>query len=221
LAKKHRFERLESRLGRRQGGKKSNDRMLIVCEGEKTEVNYFNAIRIIKRISSAEIEVVNSPYGTTPLQIVEFAIDRFNESKAFDRVYAVFDRDDHANYHDALAKAMANAKKLKNDEGNKAPLLAIPSVPNFELWLLLHFRDVLAPMHRTEVFAELRSTAYYPSYAKNSKSVYVDTSPRIPDAIKRTEHLRTLHSAHSGTEPFSDVDILVGELQKLASRFAI
>jgi hypothetical protein len=50
VAKKHPYERNESRLSRRQGRKRPYDRMLIVCEGEKTEVNYFTAIRREKRI---------------------------------------------------------------------------------------------------------------------------------------------------------------------------
>jgi hypothetical protein len=41
--------------------------MLIVCEGEKTEVNYFKAIRREKRLPDADIEIVLSDHGTSPL----------------------------------------------------------------------------------------------------------------------------------------------------------
>ena len=44
------------------------------------------------------------------------------------------------------------------------------SVPNFELWVLLHFRDFLAPFHRNEEYASLRRPQHYPAYAKNSKT---------------------------------------------------
>lgn len=190
-----------------------------MCEGEKTEVNYFDAIRREKRLPNADIQVVPSNYGTSPLDIVQYAIDRFNDSKAFDRVYVVFDRDDHASYHNALTKAAATDKKLKNDEGKAVPFTAISSVPNFELWLLLHFRDVLAPIHRNEVYAALRLPAHYPTYAKNSTTVYADTKDRIPAATTRAEHLRTLSNAYSGTDPYTDVDVLTGELMKIAGRF--
>ncbi|MGG6898838.1 RloB family protein [Rhizobium sp. BR 315] len=220
MAKKHRFERTESRLTRKQGRKRPYDRTLIVCEGEKTEVNYFDAIRREKRLPNADIQVVPSDYGTSPLNIVEYAIDHFSESKAFDRVYVVFDRDDHASYHNALAKAEATDKKLKNDGGKAVPFTAIPSVPNFELWLLLHFRDVLAPIHRNEVYAALRLPAHYPTYAKNSKTVYADTKDRIPAATTRAVHLRGQFNAHSGVDPYTDVDVLTGELMKIAGRFA-
>lgn len=219
MAKKHRFERTESRLARRQGRKRSYDRMLIVCEGEKTEVNYFKAIRREKRLPNADIEIVPSDYGTSPLNIVEYAIDRFNNSKAFDRVYVVFDRDDHASYHNALAKAEAANKKLKNDENIAIPFMAVPSVPNFELWILLHFRDVLAPIHRTEVYAALRHADFYPAYAKNIQTVYQDTKDRLPAANDRATVLRGRFDKYDGNDPYTDVDVLTSELLKIAGRF--
>ncbi len=220
MAKKHRFERTEARLTRRPGRKRSYDRTLIVCEGEKTEVNYFEAIRREKRLPNADIRIVPSDYGTSPLNIVEYAIDLFNDTMAFDRVYVIFDRDDHPSYHNALAKAEATDKKLKSDEGKAVPFTAIPSVPNFELWVLLHFRDVLAPIHRTEVYAELRKPAHYPTYAKNSKTVHEDTKDRIPAATVRAVNLRAQFNAHSGTDPYTDADVLTGELMKIAGRFS-
>lgn len=218
MAKKHPYERNESRLSRRQGRKRPYDRMLIVCEGEKTEVNYFTAIRREKRIPNADIEIVPSDYGTAPLRIVEYGIDRFNEVKAFDRVYVVFDRDDHLSYHNALSKADAHDKKLKNDEGVKVPFQAIASVPNFELWILLHFRDVQAPMHRDEVYAELHRANHYPTYQKNSTTVYQDTKDRIPVATQRAEALREHYTKYQGDQPYTDADVLTNELLKLAGR---
>lgn len=219
MAKHHRFERQEDRIARKAGRKRPYDRMLIVCEGAKTEVNYFTAIRREKRLPNADIAIVPSDYGTAPLQIVEYAIDRFEQSKAFDRVYVVFDRDDHGSYHNALAKADATDGTLKNDLKAKIPFKAIPSVPNFELWVLLHFRDVLAPIHRDEVYAELKKQTAYPSYAKNSQTVFQDTKERIPEATARAESLRGRFTPHSGSDPYTDVDVLTGELLKIANRF--
>lgn len=193
--------------------------MLIVCEGSKTEVNYFSAIRREKRLPNADIAIVPSDYGTAPLQIVQYAIDRFLETKGFDRVYVVFDRDDHLTYHNALAKAEATNKTLKNDASAKVPFIAIASVPNFELWILLHFRDVLAPIHRDEVYAELKKPAAYPTYAKNSRTVFSDTKALIQEATARAEKLRGSFDAHDGNDPYTDADLLTGELLKIAGRF--
>lgn len=218
MAKKHKRERSEARLSRRQGKKRPYDRMLIVCEGEKTEVNYFTTIRREKRLPTADIEIVPAEYGTAPLQIVQYAIDHFIELRSFDRVYAVFDRDDHATYHNALSKAAATDKTLKNDEGAKIPFEAVPSVPNFELWLLLHFRDMFEFMHRDQVYAELRRADHYPTYTKSSTTVYTDTKDRIPVASDRAAALREQHSPHEGDQPYTGVDLLTGELLKIAGR---
>jgi hypothetical protein len=192
--------------------------MLIVCEGEKTEVNYFRAIRRELRIPSADIDVVHSEVGTEPLQVVNSAEGRFLRSRAFDRVFAVFDRDDHLTYKNALASAAALDGKLKNDEGKNVPFLAIPSVPNFEFWILLHFKNVVAFMPRLDVYAELKKAANYPTYEKSSLTVYADTKDRIPDATQRAVHLREQYSAYAGTDPYTDADILTGMMTGLAGR---
>lgn len=218
MAKSHRFERSEARLKRGKPKKRLYDRMLIVCEGAKTEVNYFRAIRRDLRIPSADIDVVHSELGTEPLQIVECAEALFRRSKAFDRIFAVFDRDDHLSYNNALAKAAALNGKLQNDEGKNVKFQAIPSVPNFEFWILLHFRDVAAFMPRGDVYAELKKASNYPTYEKGSLSVYADTKDRIPDAARRAMHLRQQYNAYSGDDPYTDVDILTGILTDIGGR---
>lgn len=218
MAKSHRFERSEARLKRGKPKKPPYDRMLIICEGEKTEVNYFRAIRRELRIPSADIEVVHSVLGTQPLQIVESAEARFRASKAFDRVFAVFDRDDHLTYNNALSRAAALDGKLKNDQKKNVSFQAIPSVPNFEFWILLHFKNVLAFMPRADVYTELKEAAHYPTYAKNSLTVYADTKHRIPDATQRAVQLRGQYTAHPGTDPYTDADVLTGIMTGLANR---
>ena len=102
--------------------------------------------------------------GTEPIQIVEYAESLFLngdeskdiQSRAFEEVYVVFDRDDHGTYHNALAKTDALHLKYKNENKQKVAFKSIVSVPCFELWLLLHFEDVYAPIHRNEVYKRLK-----------------------------------------------------------------
>lgn len=151
-------------LKRRAAKRAPYKSMLIVCEGEKTEPQYFGEIRQEHRLATANVQVWPSALGTQPLQVVDYAELLFREGdrskgilpKAFDHVYAVFDRDDHATYHQALAKADSLRDKLKNDSGEVVTFQAIASVPCFELWLLLHFEDIHAPIHRDEVYARLK-----------------------------------------------------------------
>ncbi len=137
-------------LIRKKGRRAPYDRILIVCEGSKTEPNYFNEIKQFYRLHTANVEVQHSSLGTCPLQVVKSAEELFlkgNSGKgiqklAFEKVYAVFDRDEHEEYFNARNKAKALNSKLKNDLGKKVKFIAITSVPCFELWLLLHFEDV-------------------------------------------------------------------------------
>ena len=64
------------------------DRVLIVCEGEKTEPHYFGGLRLHYRLSSANIEITRA-HGTDPMSIVSFAEARLGN---YDRAYCVFDR---------------------------------------------------------------------------------------------------------------------------------
>ena len=135
------------------------------------------------------------------------------QPRAFEQVYAVFDRDDHFSYHNALAKAVALDGKLRNDLKQPVKFKAIASVPCFELWLLLHFEDVLAPLHRTEAYQRLRQ--YLPNYDKGQASHYAHTCHSLADAIRRAEHLAELSTAHNAVEPYTDMHALVQLLTTL------
>lgn len=159
-------------LKRRAAKRGPYERILIVCEGEKTEPNYIGEIRADLRLATTNVQVWPSALGTAPAKVVEYAEKLFRagdrskgiESGAFDRVIAVFDRDDHDSYYDALSKAKSLNDRLKNDAGERASFQAIASVPCFELWLLLHFEDVQAPIHRDAVYERLKM--HVPNYDK-------------------------------------------------------
>jgi RloB-like protein len=160
----HPRERQARALARKKPKRPPFDRMLIVTEGAKTEPLYFEDIRKQKRIASAHIEVLHSALGTQPRQVVDFAHSRFLESRAFECVFAVFDRDDHSTYADALARARALDNTLRNDARQLVRFIAVPTVPCFELWLLLHYQNQLAPLHRSEALNCLRT--HIPKYER-------------------------------------------------------
>ena len=208
-------------MARKTGRRASYDRILIVSEGSKTEPHYLNEIRAKHRLSTTNVQVQPSQHGTTPLQVVEYAEHLFvngDEAKniqprAFERVYAVFDRDDHLNYHNALKKAAARDKKLFSDLGEAVRFEAVASVPCFELWLLLHFEDVLAPLRRTEVYQRLRQ--FLPDYDKGQAGHYAETRQYLNAATERAVFLATQFNAHHGTDPYTDIHSLVTRLTTL------
>lgn len=158
-------ERQRHQLERRKQVQRARcARILIVSEGSKTEPNYFDEIRIDLRLPAANIAVVPGALGTEPLQVVQYAKQVFEhgelqkgfEPRAFDQVFAVFDRDEHKTYFKALNLVQSLDGRLKNDEHKQTPFKAMASVPSFELWLLLHFEDIQHPLHRDEVMVRLK-----------------------------------------------------------------
>ena len=124
----HPRTRQANKLARRQGKRATADRILVVSEGSKTEPEYFEEIRKSLRLPTANVHVMPSEYGTPPDQVVQFAKDLFlkgNEHlkikpKAFEKVYAVFDRDDHDRYHNALSQSQIITRtNLRNDLNKK------------------------------------------------------------------------------------------------------
>lgn len=214
-------ERQQKQLERKQGRRASYDRILIVSEGSKTEPNYFREIRAAYRLHTANVEVWPSELGTAPIQVVEHTQSLFEngdrhkniQRRAFEKVYAVFDRDDHLSYHNALAQAASLDGKLRNDARHPVLFQAIASVPSFELWLLLHFEDIRAPIHRDEVMRRLKQ--YIPDYEKGAVDAYARTCAYLPLAIERAERLAQQFNAHTDPEPFTAIVELVKLLTTL------
>ena len=210
-------QQLERKLARRAG----YDRILIVSEGVKTEPNYFGEIRRVCRLHTANVEVWPCELGTAPIQVVQYAKELFEfgdkhkniQPRAFEQVYAVFDRDNHGSYFDALAMAESLDVKLKNDNKQLIRFEAITSVPSFELWLLLHYEDIQAPIHRDEVMCRLKT--YIPGYEKGATRAFSITRDRLPVATQRAQALMTKHTARSDPEPFTAIVKLVTLLTQL------
>lgn len=107
------------------------DLVLIVCEGAKTEPNYFKGFRTAYGLSNANI-IITPANHNDPMSIVRFTENRVEEED-YDKAFCVFDRDGHVNYDQALRYAAECPLVIQNR------LVVIPSVPCFEIWILLHF----------------------------------------------------------------------------------
>ncbi len=208
-------------LRRRVAQRKPADRVLIVCEGAKTEPLYFGEIRQALRLPTANVQVQPAAYGTEPLQVVSYAEALFLSGdralgiapRSFDRVVTVFDRDEHRTYHDALERVAALGGRMRSDENQRVPVEAVASVPCFELWLLLHFEDVRAPLHRDDALRRLR--VHLPGYAKGQGGQWAATQARLDVASLRAEKLAAVASAFDGEQPFTGMHTLVRRLKQL------
>ena len=214
-------ERQKWQLARKLQSRASYDRILIVSEGSKTEPNYFGEIRSAHRLHTANVVVRPGELGTAPIQVVQFAQALFEhgdrhrriQPRAFEQIYAVFDRDDHASYFDALKMAEAVDGKLRNDIKQPVRFKAVASVPCFELWLLLHYEDVHAPLHRDEVMQRLKQ--HVPGYEKGADHAFEITRGRLAIATQRAEQLSAKCNAFDAPEPYTGV----ADLVRLLTRF--
>lgn len=194
------------------------DRVLIVCEGEKTEPNYLRELLDNYELSSANVEV-DGNCDSSPSKVFEYAKLRFrDEAKrgdAFDTVYCVFDRDSHVGYYETV-QAIGAAKP-------KGTFNAITSVPCFEYWILLHYDYFTHPYARTErsspcdcVIDDLK--AFIPDYAKGSKGIFAQVMGQTDFAIANAER-SLIQANNSGADnPITLMHELVRYLRDLKLR---
>lgn len=214
-------ERQQAQLQRKIGRRASYDRILIVSEGSKTEPSYFREIRSEYRLHTANVQVQPSELGTAPIQVVQYAQrlfergdrDRSVQPRAFEQIYAVFDRDDHPSYAEALQLAGSLDRALKNDAKQLVRFRAIASVPSFELWLLLHYQDIQAPLHRREVMHRLKQ--HLRDYDKGAQHVFSRTREHLDIALARANALAAKFHAEDEPQPYTAVHELVRLLTNL------
>lgn len=212
VSKGRRHASLRQLLARRRPSRDSFPRLLVVVEGSKTEVEYFNDLRKLQRASAVDIQVVP---GGVPKSVVNKAVQlrdeaardarqRHDPSFAFDKVWCVIDVDAHPDLDEALDRASA--------QGISVAL----SNPNFELWFLLHFQDQRANIDRHAAAAACRS--HVPGYVKVMEIELL--MPRFSDASARARQLRTWQTEQGRPRgnPWTEVDALVETIAAIGSR---
>jgi hypothetical protein len=202
---------LERKLNRRA----SYDRILIICEGEKTEPLYFEEIKQFRRLQTANVKVTHGEYGTSPLQIVKFAEDECLRTKKWEDVYCVFDRDEHQHFNNALQRVNALNNKYKNEFKQSIKFTAIPSIPCFELWLLLHFITVTKESQRDEIISILRDPKRIREYGKGQSGNFMRTKDKLEIAYQNEALLKSQRNRHGNENPYTNVGQLVLRLMNL------
>lgn len=200
-------------LIRKKARRSPYDRVLIVCEGEKTEPNYFKALIDDLQLNTANIVVAKNTVGSSPHSIVDFALREYRKDKEYNRVYCVFDKDRHISYDHALDKI--RRARL----GKSHLLLATTSVPCFEFWLLLHFTytskqfDTGPGSICANVISDLKT--YLPDYEKGNMDTYTATKEKLEAAIINCKKIKK-HCENAATDmPSTKVHELVEYLKDL------
>ncbi len=225
LFKKRKAKDLDRKIGLEREYKNS---MLIVCEGEKTEPNYFKSFPV----SGVKVEVKGT--GSSNITLVNNAIeiwkDYAKEDKYFEVLWCVFDRDEFPlkNYNQAFSAIKNEQKRLNEsyeERVNRDIKIKIAySNQAFELWYLLHYYYHENGMSRSRYKAMLTSRMGR-TYRKNDPCMYEflqklaeNTSGRQGQefAIKNAAKLREKHHVHNpyNQNPCTNVDELVIELNQ-------
>lgn len=207
--------RQRAQLERKQNKRASYDRILIVCEGEKTEPFYFEEIREFYKLQTANVKVTHSTYGTSPLQIVEYSLDECLRTRKWEQVYCVFDRDDHRSFNDAIQKINTLNVKHRNDLKQPIKFTAIQSNPCFELWLLLHFECVTRHSHRNQIISLLSQADRINGYGKGQAGNFNKTKDNLKTAFQNAATLKAERDRVQTENPYTNVDELVYRLINL------
>ena len=204
----------KSLIKRPQRNLKPNKVILIVCEGEKTEKNYFQRLKEFLNLISVSIEILPSP-RSTPSKVIDYATQKVNESNEYDEVYCVIDRDTHSDFGKALDKA--DSIKLQN-----TIFEVIVSDPCFEFWVLLHFAKITPNFRATKspcvALQEHRDfKKHLPHYSKDYDFKDI-IATYLPTAIKNA---KAVNKANLSTRqsPYTQVVNLVERLQTLAKKW--
>ena len=121
-------------------------RFLIVCEGTKTEPNYFRALLRNNTSRVIDEEIRGEGQGASDLVDKAVKIKESLEKRnamSFDRVWVVFDKDDRTDFNKAIDKA------------NKLGFKSAWSNESFELWFCLHFEYLHTPIGRSDYIKKL------------------------------------------------------------------
>lgn len=143
-------KRRTGKIKRRRPKKEPKRRFILFCEGKNTEPAYFSAIK--NALDGALISIKTRPGVGVPITIAKEALKfasheglskssrrRRNLFEEKDEVWAVFDRDEHDRFDEAVNLCESNGIGVAR------------SNPCFEVWLILHDRDYDRPDDRHEV----------------------------------------------------------------------
>jgi len=185
------------------------NRFLIVCEGEKTEPNYFRRFRVPREV--VEIRIEGTGYNTESL--VREAIrlrQEYGYTEEDDQVWCVFDRDStrKQQFNDAIQMALSNG------------LHAAYSNQAFELWYLLHFDYHDTALHRKQ-YMDILTNRLKRKYRKNDEQIYDLLEPFQEIAIQRArrQHSEKADLQPADANPSTTVYLLVEELRKFTNPY--
>lgn len=146
-------------------------RFLIVCEGEKTEPQYFERFRVPGLV--VQVEGV----GMNTLSLVDKA-KKIRAEGEYDQVWCVFDKDDFPIDQFENAIHQAHSEGMRVAYSNQA----------FELWYVLHFEYLHSAINRQTYMEKLDGHLNF-KYRKNDPNIYQILLCKRESAIRNAQRL--------------------------------
>jgi len=200
------------------------NRILLLCEGGKTEPCYFKGIREsdnFKYENSTMELIIHDIKKNTAKELVHEAIRLIKEAKKehdpFNSAWVVFDKDGYTKHPEAFDTAYSNKVRI-----------AFSSI-SFEYWILLHLKYTARPfLNSDDVIKEINrecSKLGLPQYDKaaNNYEIFKNLSCT---AITNARKLRkicidlTIGAKIYDINPYTDVDKLFCNLFKIEQKEA-
>ncbi len=220
------FDNVGELRERIEGQKPRRRYFLIVCEGERTEPNYFDSIRrMLPKEMADRITVKGKGYST--LRLVEAACEKNRERLStgmppYYHIWVVFDKDsfEDDDFDNAINKISALDCYPVSDEVQHQRWHAAWSNEAFELWYILHFQDTTGGALSRSVYQQMLEKHIRDCcgvdrpYKKNAADMFPLLMRYTPQAIERAKNaLRTQTGKPPHAQnPATMVHLLVEEL---------
>jgi hypothetical protein len=154
-------------------------RFLIVCEGEKTEPNYFRKFPDNPEVYD-RMDIYGTGYNTVSLvkEAIRLKSEAQKRKEPYIEVWCVFDKDDFPTEQFVNAIMLAGNNQIK----------CAYSIEAFELWYMLHFNFYDAALSRDQYKEKLTEVLRKP-YRKNDVGMYQALQKRQETAIQNARRL--------------------------------
>ena len=165
-------------------------RFLIVCEGEKTEPNYFRKFPENPEVYD-RIDIHGTGYNTVSLvkEAIRLKSEAQTRKEPYIEVWCVFDKDDFSIEQFQSAITLAGKNQIR----------CAYSIEAFELWYLLHYNFYDAALSRDQ-YKEKLTDLLGKVYSKNEEGMYQLLQKRQSIAIQNARKLYALQH----TRPLSE-----------------
>lgn len=206
----------KTKLKRAKGKDHVKKKVLLVCEGLKTEKKYFEFLIKKLGVDTNLINVIGT--GNEPRGLLRIATKEAR-TLIYKTIYCIFDRDEHENFDFANSEI----ERLNASSEFDANMSSINSYPCFEFWFLLHFSSNRTYFLKTEKHTASQLAVKEPEKKKGFKdySKAIEEKhlkllyPKLDDAINNAIDVEREANKDENPNPSSQVYKVVELLKSL------